>query len=82
MFNSLPVLFTLSMLQVTGVEVVSNVGADQSAEHIFSPLLQYFSGILAVGTRGGHIYLIGKVYSVIMPLGNGMRMNENMMRAK
>jgi len=48
--------------QVTALETVFADGPDKLYSRVLSEHLMCFCGILAVGTRCGHIYLIGKPF--------------------
>jgi len=47
-------------MQVTALETVSASKPDEAYSCVLSQHLMCFSGILAAGTRSGHIYLIGE----------------------
>jgi len=58
-------LFQCISWQVTYIEPVTNVGGDCVPMWALNEQLRQFYGIVAVGTEGGIVYLIGKSVFVL-----------------
>ena len=49
-----------AVFQVSALELVFENETEDVSPWIISKHLQFFSGLLAVGTEGGYVYLVGK----------------------
>ena len=55
----------LVFLQITEVEMVCPWYRDNVPRWALSEHLRYFCGIVAVGTNCGHVFLVGKIVSLL-----------------